>query len=261
MLPSMGSPRITILYKTAIVTAVATVASVCLSVAIRALMDVAMDWLGWIEVFLLPMLIAPPVGWIVFAQQAALEGAFRELSRAHCKLEKTNCRLVHAVSHDPLTGLLNRQGFHKEVERRLANGEKGILLLIDIDHFKSINDTFGHAAGDKALQAAAQAMRYAVGKANPVGRVGGEEFAIFLLSVARDEAEMIAEIVRRQIRSTPVLVGRNRKTVLSVSIGGAAIGNSSSLEEATRRADRRLYVAKSGGRDRVEFRAGGGLAA
>ncbi|MDN2564989.1 GGDEF domain-containing protein [Aquibium sp. A9E412] len=248
----MGSSRIAI--RTAIVTATAVAASATLTFLTRTVLDQPLDWLGWIEVFVVPVLIAAPVAWHIFANRARLEAALVGLEEAHRALKQSHARLAHAASHDRLTGVLNREGFTTEMTRRLLESDGGVLLIIDVDRFKAINDTYGHATGDRALQAVAGALRSAAGLHETVGRIGGEEFAIFLAGIGAEAARAAAERVRHAVAATPLpLDGRGQRTV-TVSVGGAAVeGRSASLDAAFRTADRCLYRAKNRGRNRVEF--------
>ena len=158
---------------------------------------------------------------------------------------------------DPLTGLANRRHFHaaleREVDRVARSGEAALLLMLDIDHFKRVNDSFGHVAGDKVLQVVAQALSGCVRPMDTLARYGGEEFAIVLPACQAEFGRAVAERIRRVITATPILVGPESELCVTLSIGGAfalqRIRSTPSLW--TNRADHQLYRAKSEGRNRV----------
>jgi diguanylate cyclase (GGDEF)-like protein len=165
--------------------------------------------------------------------------------------------LRHRSRHDALTGLFNRRALEEaldaQLQRSLRNGEAFALMMIDIDHFKSINDRHGHAAGDKALKQLSSVLRTGVRETDRVARFGGEEFVVLLPDTALVDARPLAERLREQVASQP-LVQPNLKLSLTVSIGVAEWRPGS--DDATRlmmRADAALYRAKQGGRDRVEL--------
>ena len=165
--------------------------------------------------------------------------------------------LVDLSSRDALTGLANRRAFAlalaREVDRVARSGEPALLLMLDIDHFKRVNDNWGHAAGDQVLKAVATALLDSVRPMDLVARVGGEEFAIILPSCATSFGETVAERVRRRIERMPVAIGPGEQIAVTVSIGGAFapqwVRSSSTLW--IERADVQLYRAKGQGRNRV----------
>ena len=153
---------------------------------------------------------------------------------------------------DALTGLANRRSFDEEMARAAAwashNGERLALLTVDVDHFKRINDTWGHAAGDRALQAVAGALRSVASRADDlVARLGGDEFVV-VLRCDRPRALWAAEAVRTAVAAIDVLAGGPP----SVSVGVAVMPDDGSTVEALLAAsDAALYEAKSRGRGRV----------
>lgn len=156
-----------------------------------------------------------------------------------------------AAETDALAGILNRRGFEIRAARLLEQGRgKGIpaaLLLIDIDHFKNINDTLGHAAGDRAIRALATTLGDVTPQSAVLGRVGGEEFAVLLDRATREMARHQAEAIRQAVLSS-----RDAGVPpLTVSIGVAAVGPADRLSSALERADAALYDAKRSGRNRV----------
>jgi diguanylate cyclase len=170
-------------------------------------------------------------------------------------LQSRETNALEAAATDPLTGLLNRRGFSdrftKVEARRQAKGSA--LLLIDIDHFKSINDTFGHAGGDEILRATADRIRKAVRPQDIVLRAGGEEFGVLLQDVDDENALASAERIRALVAEEFTLAD-GRSVKVTVSVGGFCWRGGSMQEmHAANSADTALYQAKSGGRNRSVF--------
>jgi diguanylate cyclase (GGDEF)-like protein len=173
-------------------------------------------------------------------------------------MAKERAAFVHkaAAMLDPLTGVWNRRGLLTENERFFQPGKEAqevAVLLIDLDNFKSINDRFGHAFGDRVLQIFAATARNAVRGSDFVGRLGGEEFAVVLHGLARERAASVAERIRNAFAAEAERI-EGRKVGATVSIGLALHdGSAIAFTELLWRADRALYRAKEGGRNRVEW--------
>jgi len=158
---------------------------------------------------------------------------------------------------DALTGLSNRRHFHAVLERTIdmvaRSGDPALLLMIDIDHFKKVNDTYGHPAGDQVLQAVARALAKCVRPMDTVARYGGEEFAVILPNCHAYFGETVAERIRLTMQDMPVAISTGVTIRITVSVGGAYapewVRSTASLW--TERADIQLYRAKSEGRNRV----------
>ncbi len=157
---------------------------------------------------------------------------------------------------DALTSLVNRRSFEmalaREVDRVARSGESALLLTLDIDHFKRVNDTYGHAAGDLVIKAVAGALNQSVRPMDTVARVGGEEFAVVLPNCAASFGALVAERIRERVAALQVGVASGEILKVTISIGGAFAPQwvrSSSLLWMER-ADRQLYRAKAEGRDR-----------
>jgi diguanylate cyclase (GGDEF)-like protein len=197
---------------------------------------------------------------LVAALKRSEAGLERRVGERTAELEALNARLrenerqLQALAHtDTLTGLANRLllGARLEQSIQLARRSQGqiALLLVDVDRFKAINDTYGHAIGDEVLRVAAQRLRAAVRAVDTVARLGGDEFAVVLsgLSGAAD-AERMAEKIVIGVREPMRVLGMPLE--ISVSVGVATYsGGDLSPAELMRRADQAMYAAKSAGRD------------
>jgi diguanylate cyclase (GGDEF)-like protein len=169
--------------------------------------------------------------------------------------ERTVTAHKTAASLDPLTGLLNRRGFGEAtgrmIEREAKAGRPITVMIFDIDHFKSVNDRFGHAAGDDVLTVFADIVASSLRVTDLVGRVGGEEFAA-LLPCTTEEAQLAAERVREAFAASGVRID-DVPLETTVSIGIAGGPANTELEVLMASADTALYQAKRGGRNRVEI--------
>jgi diguanylate cyclase (GGDEF)-like protein len=155
---------------------------------------------------------------------------------------------------DPLSGLLNRRGFDERAEPGLTGTSRGgipaSLVVADLDHFKSINDTFGHDAGDRVIRAFAQLLERSAPQRATLARMGGEEFAVFMPGQNLAGARLFAESVRAAFAALPV-EGLPEGRRFTASFGVVESTGSESLSDLRRRADAALYAAKRDGRDRV----------
>lgn len=192
----------------------------------------------------IPLLLAPPFFFFLLYK-------LRELAVAHHALLKV-------ASMDELTTCLNRQAFTILVEAylertaRLATRGEGALMVIDVDHFKAVNDRFGHMSGDEALRMISGEIKESVRENDLVGRIGGEEFGVFLPGANRREAGLVAERIRASVNAA-TFSPQGGLVPLSVSVGATVYSSRSSFKEMFRMADECLYVAKNNGRNRVEF--------
>lgn len=180
---------------------------------------------------------------------AAMSGAFA-ISLA---FERKAATLRHAAMHDGLTGLLNRAAFENLLRSALTDRarEPFAVAIFDLDHFKTINDRLGHAAGDAAIRACADTLAREAGSGNAVARIGGEEFAAIIWDVSDDEAARLVEHMRRAIE-TQVVSFDDHVLRLTASAGFCHSGRLSlDFDSIMRRADAGLYAAKRGGRNRV----------
>ncbi|MCC2954751.1 GGDEF domain-containing protein [Massilia sp. IC2-477] len=171
-----------------------------------------------------------------------------------CK-EKDDAEMARLATTDSLTGLPNRHAFLERAEHArqaaLRQRQPLALAMMDIDHFKQINDRFGHATGDEALAVFAHTLRATLRAHETVGRLGGEEFAMVLPGTDLSGAQQAAERLRLAVREATVITSGAAYT-MTVSVGVVVLDPNETLGMALARADHALYAAKSGGRDRVE---------
>ena len=164
-------------------------------------------------------------------------------------------RATKRANHDQLTGLFNRNHLEDVVAQLSSEGEgvraEAILCLIDLDHFKTINDKHGHAAGDDVLRAVAKTIHNQIRPDDWAIRLGGEEFLVVLLDSAIDDGCHFAERIRSHVASLIIPISK-AKIAVTISIGVAAWRSNESFEETLKRADEALYRAKGTGRNRVE---------
>lgn len=165
-------------------------------------------------------------------------------------------RHLHAAEHDPLTDLLNRRGFERRVPDFREGVPSGAVIACDIDHFKQINDRFGHAAGDIVLIGLSDLLRRKVPENGLVARFGGEEFVVFLPDCTAESVGFLAEAARAELAGMD-WTSRGISTHITASFGVSAVARGDhSIHDAIKRADDSLYAAKGGGRDRVILEGG-----
>lgn len=172
--------------------------------------------------------------------------------------------LHRLATHDPLTGVLNRNGLAQALRRHFAARQPTpvVWLMLDLDHFKRVNDNLGHGSGDRLLRAVAATLQAQVRGVDLVARLGGEEFLVGVVAPAPGLAEALAERLRAAVAALPSTLPFNgpdgRPWPCSVSIGvSAAFAEGTAWEHALREADDALYAAKAGGRNRVVMAAAG----
>jgi len=182
-----------------------------------------------------------------------LKHSMDEMQHAHRELEEARAAAELRASTDELTATFNRRRFAEIASASLASGDdRAALLLLDADHFKQINDAYGHAAGDAVLVGLAERLRSGLDPGDCLARWGGEEFAVLLRGVdSESELAERAERLRRAVEEVPIVHGELR-VELTISVGCAlASGGSQTLDALLETADRCLYAAKHDGRNRV----------
>lgn len=173
------------------------------------------------------------------------------------RMREANRRLSFLAHHDPLTGVLNARAFSDQSERLMAVGQRQAspcsLLFVDVDHFKRVNDRYGHAAGDAVLAAVARALAGHLRQSDVLGRVGGEEFAVLLPNTNLDNAMKVAEHLRLGLASLDIAAGSGvvLKVTASLGVATAHLEPDVSLSALRDQADQAMYAAKAAGRNRV----------
>ena len=181
----------------------------------------------------------------------------RELTVRNATLEKQQADLLWLATRDALTGLFNRGEFMRLAEQELLRtrrhgGNTGV-IVIDLDHFKAVNDQYGHPAGDKVLVHVAQALRDGVRNTDIVARIGGEEFIVLLPQTDIDATMVLAQKLRQLLRSSAARVNSDLQVTITASFGVACMpsGHNGSVTALYAAADNALYEAKRAGRDQV----------
>ena len=202
---------------------------------------------------------------IIQASAHVTEGRF-QYSRATVfdlsERKQLEARLAEQAMADPLTGLWNRRYLKGQAAKEMARARRGgtslSLIIVDLDHFKRINDTHGHDVGDLVLQSFADTARAQLREGDILCRMGGEEFVILLPDTAPEQAMQVAERLRLAVSTTPVEVETEAvaaaRLTYTASLGVARVDpEETSLEPAIKRADEALYAAKNAGRNRVHW--------
>lgn len=170
--------------------------------------------------------------------------------------DELELRMIAKV--DQLTGALTRRGFIEQTEREIARSRRydrpSALVMLDVDHFKSVNDSYGHPAGDQVLRQIAETAATNLRPHDVFGRLGGEEFALLLPETGAKEAMIVAERLREAVCNQPVSLPGDRTLRVSASFGVAMLpADTCSVSTWIERADKMLYEAKSGGRNCVRL--------
>jgi len=193
-----------------------------------------------------------------YSGQRAVLVALNDISQR----KQLEAELFHEASTDSLTGVSNRRYFLLQAEQELRRSRRFArelsVVMFDLDHFKNVNDQHGHAAGDVVLQGVVKAGLESLRQSDQMGRIGGEEFAIFLPETGLAAAAEVANRLRQHIAERPMITGgetaRRAAVDCTVSIGVAELApQDSSIDDLLHRADQALYQAKNNGRNRVEI--------
>lgn len=218
---------------------ISVVASVILSTLMLEIFSHGLGDIGLVAAIVAPIMLGGPLVFYLSLKQ-------RELQLAYERLET-------AAARDSLTNCLNHGAFVAAVNAAMAENTNQVfaLLVVDADHFKSINDRFGHTCGDTALKLLVGAIRSSTDDRDIIGRLGGEEFGVFLLNSDFDRARNTAEAIRAAVRDITFDAGPEQ-CGLSVSIGGAVTRGALKFGELFRHADQRLYKVKESGRNNFD---------
>lgn len=201
---------------------------------------------------------AREIGWFESHARAMLDGEGRPsgavvIVRDVSHRKNAEVRLTNAALTDAMTGIANRRAFDETLSARLSTGmasNPGVLAMFDLDHFKSVNDSHGYAAGDQVLMAFAEVLRTGVREGDFVARLGGEEFAAIIAGDV-DAARLVCERVRVRLAALELLIPSGKKVRITVSAGVAPLPPHGSPATVLAAADAALYRAKADGRNRL----------
>lgn len=247
-----------IVLKATIAAAVSLAATLALTFSFVPIFGGKVAGLGLMMTLICPVAIGFPVSALQFWQLEKLKAARDEaarvnaqLERMHCDLQAAHAALAEKARRDGMTGALNRESFLVMFAMHCRRKDAGGLLLLDVDHFKQINDIFGHLVGDQVLRAVSDAIGSNIREGDLFGRIGGEEFAIFLPCANGRLLATLAERVREAVASLVIETDAGRPVGVTISIGGVECSGDFNVERLLKEADDRLYAAKREGRNRV----------
>lgn len=194
--------------------------------------------------------------WLITLAGSLIFALWFTMLLVACTVRDVFTTLREERNHDPLTQLLNRRAFMEGAKSILGAPRSAPWAVVagDIDHFKQVNDRWGHACGDQVLQSVSEVLRQQVRKGDLVARFGGEEFVLLLQRASLQEAETVVQRMRQQLASAEVLALPNGRQV-TLSFGIAQLPSAQQLTQALSRADVLLYEAKQAGRNRVHVDA------
>lgn len=171
------------------------------------------------------------------------------------QLQDANAKLAQLAVTDPLTGLHNRRSVYSHLEREFVRAKRYehplAVAMLDIDHFKKVNDTYGHQTGDQVIRLVADALRRTIRQTDLAGRFGGEEFLILAPETGREHALTMAERIRLAVEEASAVSPGGPPVTVSIGVATTEVPDATSSEELVRLADEALYRAKREGRNRV----------
>lgn len=233
----MKLPSAYVLKRTITVTLIAAAISISVSTGIRFLIGAQADTITIIVRIILPFVIAIPLALVWFTRMEKLDSAYRKLVRHANELART-------ASVDPLTGVLNRRSFIEQFNGAMQIKVRGWFLIADIDYLKTINDQYGHPAGDDAVISAASALQNELPEDSLIARIGGDEFCAF---VPKGNSKNLEPVVQRLNVSTSTFFSLKRKDVshtLTMSVGYIVCKPKQTFEELMAITDENLYRKK-----------------
>ncbi len=233
-----------ILLKATLVTALVVALSQIFSFSIRLASGQPFTAFVFLMNSIMPVLTGFPISVYIFIQNAKLKKTTDDLTEA-------NRLLQIRADTDSMTGLLNRNVFLDTIKQLNKTSRQSALLVIDADNFKNINDVYGHQTGDKALTAIVDALRMPLRQNDIIGRIGGEEFAVFLPDTEIKPALKIAEQLRYAVESIEFHPVEEQDYPLSISIGLTLSAPAYTTSQLMRMADQSLYQAKANGRNQI----------
>ncbi len=228
------------------------VASLALSLCIVPFLGGRVEGAGLFMTIFCPLAISLPASALHFWQSEKVRRAEAATREALQRLSDAYEALRLQSRADGLTGVLTRTAFMDDLEVASQQGVSGALLFLDLDHFKAINDRYGHAAGDEALRCAGRILaRYQMQSNSIVGRLGGEEFGVFQSGLTFDEMLGRCEELREEIAGIMLYAPSGLRVMISASIGACHCRTGFDPSECLKAADENLYQAKALGRNRV----------
>ncbi len=172
-------------------------------------------------------------------------------------LKRAELASLALANVDTLTGALSRQHFMSLADQELARSVRYtlplVVLMLDLDHFKQVNDTYGHQTGDAVLQGFVRTVKCVLRESDVIGRIGGEEFAVLLPNTTQEGGQALANRIIAEVRSNPVQVDARQRVAYSVSVGAGFLSSQMTFSDLLAQCDAALYRAKNGGRDRLEL--------
>ena len=239
--------------QTAIISAIAVLLSFTLT-GFFYLIFYGMDdrfWQALTMAIVIPWGISIPLGLYTSKQRFKLIKLTNRLKEAQGNLRKANKALELRANFDGMTGLLNRDSFLSQLDKLRTDQDNNVLMIVDVDHFKDINDNFGHPVGDQALNMLGRVFSKILRKNDVAGRIGGEEFGIFLPDTSAPEGQIIGEMIRHEIEKMIFEPCHNMRHVITVSIGVTDMAPHHQRSALMANADAALFAAKRRGRNQV----------
>ncbi|MEP2987524.1 MAG: GGDEF domain-containing protein [Parasphingorhabdus sp.] len=236
-----------------IVTGTAVLLSFCFTAPLYLLIFGFDDhfWGIMILAIMVPWAVGIPLSWYMANQRVRLASTARRLQATEEELREANIMLAHKANYDGMTGLPNREHFFDRSEEVRAASANSIFLMLDVDNFKQINDSFGHPQGDEALVLLARSFRKILRKGDLIGRIGGEEFGVLLPDTSEVEGQIIGELIRHEVEHIKFEPHPGIRYVITISIGLTNAASHQQRSLLMRNADAALFEAKRRGRNRV----------
>lgn len=203
------------------------------------------------DAILISIFVAMPISYYVQRQSAQLAKANTALQLANKQLEVDHQKAMESASLDAMTNVFNRMAFVREVEMHGQKTSQGVMLMLDADNFKKINDKYGHAAGDLALKRLSEVMKSNTRDDDIIGRLGGEEFGIYLPEATLERGHQVAERIRKTTEGIVLTTAEGISFGVTISVGASFSADQLEVEKLMRLADACLYAAKDAGRNQV----------